>query len=151
MSKARFDYILYIRADADRVWNGLVDVAFTRLYWLHENVSDWAVGSGWEHVRADGSGVVDIVGRVEESDWPRRLVLTWAQPEDETIPGRTSRVAFDLSPEGWPNGPWTGLRITHSDLEPDSEMFRSISHGWPALLSGLKTLLETGEYPPAWS
>ena len=60
----------------------------TRLYWMHENVSDWKPGSRWEHKRTDPQGTVDIVGEVVEFDPPKRLVLTgcpiraWAARED---------------------------------------------------------------------
>ena len=44
-----------------------------------------------------------------------------------------------------PMGPMVMLTVTHDDSEPDSEMLRGVSGGWPAILSSLKTLLETGE------
>ena len=40
------------------------------------------------------------------------------------------------------------LTVTHDELEPDSEMFHSVSFGWPAVVSALKTLLETGTAGP---
>ncbi|NNF08405.1 MAG: SRPBCC family protein [Candidatus Eisenbacteria bacterium] len=146
MSKPDFVYVNYIRASREEVWKGLLEPEFTRQYWMHEQISDWKVGSSWEHVRLDEAKTPDIVGKVLESDHPNRLVLTWAQPKDADNPEKVSKVAFDLRPvEEWPNGPWTQLTLTHSDLEPGSEMEQSVSYGWPALMSGLKTLLETGK------
>lgn len=142
-TKPEFVYVIYIRATPEAVWNGLIDPTLTRRYWQHENVSDWKPGSRWEHKRSDGSGVLDIVGEVVESDRPRRLVLTWVQPKDAEDASKTSRVTFELEPESWPNGPWTRLRVRHSDLVPGSEMFESVSYGWPALMSPMKTLLES--------
>jgi uncharacterized protein YndB with AHSA1/START domain len=98
----------------------------------------------WTHKRTDAAGTVDIVGEVVGSDPPRRLVLTWAQPKDAKDPEKTSRVTFELEPQEWPGGPWVCLRVTHSELEPDSEMFHSVSYGWPTLMSVLKSLLENG-------
>ena len=115
----------------------------TRKYWMHDNISDWKAGSPWTHKRTDPAGTVDIVGNVVESDRPRRLVLTWAQPAEAGNAEKTSRVSFDLTPEDWPGGPWTRVTVSHTDLEPDSEMLESVSYGWPALMSGLKTLLES--------
>jgi uncharacterized protein YndB with AHSA1/START domain len=86
---------------------------------------------------------VDIVGEVVEFDPPKRLVLTWVPPAEHGQPEKTSRVTITLDPEGWPNGPWTKLQIVHSELEPDSKMFHSVSYGWPGLMSALKTMLET--------
>jgi uncharacterized protein YndB with AHSA1/START domain len=142
--KPQFVYVIYIRATREQIWKGLTDPAFTRQYWMHDNVSDWAPGSSWQHKSTDAAGTVDIVGEVVESNPPKRLVLTWVPPKDAGRPEKTSRVTFDLEPQDWPGGPWVQLRVTHSDLEPDSEMLKSISWGWPALLSGLKTLLESG-------
>lgn len=143
VNKPSFVYVIYVHATADDVWRGLVDPEFTRRYWMHENVSDWEPGSEWTHRRTDDEGTVDIAGQVLESDRPHRLVLTWAAPGDSDDQAKTSQVTFEISPEDWPGGPWVCLRITHADLEPDSEMFHSVSYGWPALMSGLKTLLES--------
>ena len=68
--------------------------------------------------------------------------MTWVPPKDAGNAAKTSRVAFELEPVDWPDGPWVCLRVAHTDLEPDSEMLESVSYGWPALMSGLKTLLE---------
>ena len=91
-------------------------------------------------MRSDGSCTVDILGKVVEIDPPRRLVISWAflhEAQDET---KVSRATFELTPLG----PDTRLKVIHSDLEPGSEMQKGIADGWPAVLSNLKTLLETG-------
>ena len=142
MSEPQFVYVIYIRATADDVWSGLLDPEWTRKYWMHDNISDWKPGSPWTHKRTDPAGTVDIVGQVIESDRPRKLVLTWAQPADAGNPAKTSRVSFELAPEEWPGGPWVRLTVAHTELEPDSDMFRSVSYGWPGLMSGMKTMLE---------
>lgn len=135
-----FVYTIYIAASAETVWNGLIDREVTKAYWGHHNRSDWKPGSRWEHVREDGSGTVDIVGRVVEIDPPRRLVTTWASPENEGDPEKVSRVVYELEAAGED----TKLTVTHSDLEAGSGMLAGISRGWPAVLSNLKTQLETG-------
>ncbi len=146
MSTSSFSYVIYIHAAAEEVWDGLVNPDITRRYWFHENVSDWQVGSEWVHRRTDAEATVDIVGRVLESSPPNRLVLSWALPGEDEDAAAVSRVGFEVSPQGeWPHGPWVGLRIVHSELEPGSEMLKSISFGWPAVLSGLKTMIERPE------
>ena len=82
--------------------------------------------------------------QVLESRPPQRLVLSWEPPsQGADIPG-ASRVSFEISAQNeWPFGPWVGLRIEHSGLEPNSEMLHSITFGWPAVLSGLKTIIES--------
>lgn len=151
MSKPSFVYTTYINASADAIWAGLLEPEFTRQYWLHDNVSDWQVGSRWEHLQAEPPegveapwpvepGRVDIVGEVLESERPTRLVLSWVEPKHEGQAEKTSRVAFDLEPIDWPGGPWTKLVVSHTEM--DDHMAASVSEGWPMLLSGLKTLLE---------
>jgi uncharacterized protein YndB with AHSA1/START domain len=141
MDKPKFVYVSYISSTPEKVFNALIDPEMTKQYWWHNNVSDWKVGSRWEHQVSENPSVVHIVGKVLEFTPPRRLVVTWAQPGDEGNEAKTSRVTYDVEPfEGI-----VRLTVTHDELEPDSEMFHSISFGWPAVISGLKTLLETGK------
>ena len=75
-------YVTYIRASAQQVWQALTDADLTARYWGHANVSDWQPGSTWEHRRVDGSGSVDVVGRVVEAEPPTRLVITFEDSPD---------------------------------------------------------------------
>src|SRR6476646_9316572 len=80
--KSTFVYSIYIAGSAETVWRALLDGAFTRQYWGHDNVSDWQRGSPWEHRRADGTGRVSVLGEVVEVRPPTRLIVTWADPAD---------------------------------------------------------------------
>jgi uncharacterized protein YndB with AHSA1/START domain len=145
MSKPSFVYVTYIRSTAEKIWDAITDPALAGQYWgggCHMNVSDWKVGSKWEHQRNDGSGVADIVGTVTESDRPRRLAITWASPDKAADPEKVSRVVFAFERH---NDETVRLTVTHSELEPGSDMLRGISHGWPLVLSSLKSFLETGK------
>jgi uncharacterized protein YndB with AHSA1/START domain len=144
--KSRFVYEIYIGASAETVWKALLDGEFTRQYWEHENVSDWAPGSRWEHRRAD-DGTVRILGEVLEASPPNRLVITWTDPSDRLSESRHSRVTFEIQPVA----DMVRLTITHDDLEPGSDMERKISTGWPRVLSSLKSLLETGRPLVTWA
>ncbi len=140
MNKPSFVYVTYISATPEKIWNALLDSELTKQYWARNaNVSDWKVGSTWKHVDFDDASIVDIVGKVIESNPPSRLVLSWAHPEDEEHAEKHSRVTFEI--DQMSDG--TRLTVTHEDLEPDSKMLRGIKMGWPAILSSLKTLLET--------
>lgn len=144
MPKPSFVYVIYINASPERIWSGLLEPEFTRIYWWHENVSDWEPGSRWEHRRVGPDPKVDIVGEVLESDRPRRLVLSWVRPEHEGEASKTSRLAFELEELDWPGGPWVQLKVSHTELEDDG-MRESVSFGWPATLSVMKTLVEKAE------
>ncbi|WP_425444609.1 SRPBCC family protein [Streptomyces phaeoluteigriseus] len=136
-------YVTYIRATSKEVWQALTDADLTARYWGHANVSDWEPGSAWEHRRADGSGVVDVVGTVLAAEPPTRLVITFEDTPDAPQPREPSVVTFLVEP----HQDIVRLTVTHEKL-PDREMLGGISHGWPAVLANLKSLLETGEVLP---
>jgi uncharacterized protein YndB with AHSA1/START domain len=147
MSKHNFVYVTYIAATPEKVWRALIDAEITRQYWLdpsaksaaHVNVSDWKPGSRWEHQRVDEAHTVDIAGRVVEFVPPHRMVLSWARPGEFEDNEKHSRVTLDVELYG-PG--LVRLVVTHEDLDP--QMLKGISGGWPAVLSNLKTFLETG-------
>lgn len=139
--KPAFVYVTYIQSTPERVWHALTDADLTAQYWGHSNVSDWQPGSGWQHVRTDGSGIADAAGTVIEAVPPRRLVLTFAPPGDPDA--RPSRVTFDLVR----HAEIVRVTVTHEDLASDADL-EAISAGWPAVLSNLKSLLETGHVLP---
>ena len=137
-------YVTYIESTAERVWAALTDADLTGQYWGHRNVSDWQPGSRWEHQRTDGSGVADVVGEVLESNPPHRLVTSWAAPTG----GESSQVTFEIEPYE----EIVRLRVTHENLAGEQDR-EDAAAGWSAVLSNLKTLLETGHVLPRepWS
>jgi uncharacterized protein YndB with AHSA1/START domain len=141
MADATFVYVTYIATTPEKVWTALIDGEMTKDYWgRHKNVSDWKPGSRWAHEDYE-TGAADVVGQVVESDPPRKLVLTWESARAESGP---SRVTFQIEP-------FMGavrLTVIHEELEPGSPMHQGVSQGWPAVLSSLKTLLETGRAMP---
>ena len=152
MKKPDYVYVSYIASTPEKVWQALVDPEVTEKYWQDPgsgcsrvNVSDWRPGSHWEHRRTDQTGTVDVVGKVVESDPPRRLVFTWARPSELDDETKHSRVSFDIEP--YVDG-LVRLTVTHDELEHDQKMFDSVSGGWPKVLSNLKSLLETGRALP---
>jgi uncharacterized protein YndB with AHSA1/START domain len=145
MSKASFVYVIYINTTPEKVWNALIDPEMTREYWgLASNRSDWKPGSPWRHEDYEDAETLLVTGSVLESDPPRRLVLSWAHPEDDGDAAKTSRVAFDI--ETFAGS--VRLTVTHDELEPGSKMQAGITAGWPAVLSSMKTMLETGAAMP---
>jgi uncharacterized protein YndB with AHSA1/START domain len=115
----------------------------TARYWGHENISDWQPGSGWEHRRADGSGVVDVVGRILEAEPPTKLVISFEDTPDAAATRQASVVTFLVEPYE----DIVRLTVTHEKL-PNMEMHNGISQGWPQVLANLKSLLETGDVLP---
>ena len=141
-NKPTFVYVTYIESTPERVWDALTDADLTAEYWGHSNVSDWQVGSVWEHQRTDGTGTADVVGTVVESIAPTRLVTTWAAPGEDP-PDGPSRVTFEIEPYG----EIVRLTATHENLADETEREASAA-GWAAVLSNLKSLIETGSPLP---
>ena len=140
MSQLQFVYVTYILSTPEKVWTALTDAELTAKYWERCNHSDWKVGSPWSHGFAGQAP--DVVGEVLEADPPRRLVTSWSPAEHADNPERRSRVTYEIEPLGEK----VRLTVTHVDLT--EEGFRGVSRGWPAVLSNLKTFLETGRTLP---
>jgi uncharacterized protein YndB with AHSA1/START domain len=145
MNNSEFVYTIYIRSTAEKVWDALVRGDLTRQYWAHENISDWKKGSGWQHVALDEKRTVRLVGEIVEIQAPRRLVLTWIEPQDAADSSRHTRVTFDIEPVT----DMVRLTVTHSDLNAD--MRRKIANGWPRVLSSMKSFLESGQPLNTWA
>ncbi len=134
-----FIYVFYIRTTPERLWEALTNPEFTRQYWGgNANVSDWKKGAKWQHVDRDENDNVYVVGEVLESLPPKRLVLTWADPDDTAD---SSRVTFEIEPIE----DMVRLNVTHGDFKTGSVMAGKVSGGWPRVLSSLKSFLETGK------
>jgi uncharacterized protein YndB with AHSA1/START domain/DNA-binding transcriptional ArsR family regulator len=159
MKKPEFVYVTYIQTKPEKLWQALTEPAFTQRYWGVVLESDWKVGSSVLTQAVPGGEIRDLDQVVLESEPYRRLSYSWHnyQPEHaemfgwtdevfaELIKEKRSKVTFELEPVG----SMVKLTVIHDDFEPDSEMLKGVSEGWPAILSGLKTLLETGEPLPS--
>jgi uncharacterized protein YndB with AHSA1/START domain len=143
MNNTEFVYTTYIKTTPEKLWKAITTPEFTRQYWADGIVSDWKKGSTWKHA----AGAYIMGGEVLESDPPRRLVITWAEPGDGTNIARHSRVAFEIEAIG----DMVRLNVVHNDLLPGSVMAGKISVGWPRVLSSLKSLLETGAALDTWA
>ncbi len=136
---SRFVYVTYIRTTPQKLWEALLKPEFTRQYWFGVTLeSDWKVGSPWKMAYADGK--VTDSGEVLESDPPKRLVLKWQNQFPEMKPEGFTRCTFDISEAG----DQTKLQVVHEIDMDNSRTIAAVSNGWPMVLSGLKTLLETG-------
>jgi len=142
-TKPTFVSVTYIEATPEAVWHALTDADLTAEYWGHSNVSDWQVGSGWEHRRTDGSNIADVVGTVLEAAPPSRLVVTFAGPDAVQEGKQPTIVAFDIEPHEW----IVRLTVTQERFASDDD-YEASAAGWPAVMANLKSLLETGHVLP---
>ena len=139
MPRPEFIYISYIETTPEKLWEALTSSEFTRLYWWDTSVvSDWTVGSPFSLVL---NGKTTDIGEILEADRPRRLSYTFRHILNEAArKERPSRVTFVLEQYGT----LVKLTLTHEDFAEDSVVIDGISKGWPAILSSLKSMLETG-------
>jgi uncharacterized protein YndB with AHSA1/START domain len=147
MRKPEFVYVTYIETTPEKLWEALTSSEFSKRYWFNTELkTDWKIGSPFALVM---DGTTTDVGEVLEFDRPRRLSYTFHHVLSEAArKERPTRVAFTLEP----HGKLVKLTLTHEGFEGGSVILDGISKGWPAILSGLKSLLETGtalEIPPA--
>jgi uncharacterized protein YndB with AHSA1/START domain len=139
MQKPKLVYTTFIRSTPKEVWAAITKPEFTHQYWGGaKNVSDWKKGSKWEHIFEKEPDPVWITGKVRESTPPKRLVISWADPDRLAD---KSRVSFEIEAIE----DMVCLTVTHDKLTAGSKMFRGVSWGWPRVLSSMKTFLETGK------
>jgi uncharacterized protein YndB with AHSA1/START domain len=139
MSKPEFVYVTYIETTPEKLWHALTDGDFTARYWFGARLkSDWKVGSTFEMVRDDGT--VSDRGEVIEVYRPRRLAYTFVNISEKYKDDRPALATFVIEPYG----KLVKLTLTQQGFAEGSKFLDGISKGWPAIMSSLKSILETG-------
>jgi len=130
-------YRLFIRATPEAIWDAITKPEFTERYFYGVRIevrdgrrySSMGDGPAWEEA-------------VVEEDPPRRLVHEWLAAYDPELAAEgPSRVTWELEPR---EDGTTLLTVVHDRLESAPKTAESVAGGWMYVLSGLKTLLETG-------
>lgn len=150
MEKTEFVYATFIRTTPEKLWEALTNGDFTEKYWFGFRIE--------VELKAGGSVRIlpprgkeehgDHAGTVLVCEPNRKLVYTWNQKDTPEIAKKRnglSRVTYELTPMG----PQVKFRLIHEnllpeDIEKDPNTFQGINNGWPAVISSLKSLLETG-------
>jgi uncharacterized protein YndB with AHSA1/START domain len=135
-------YTIYIGSTPEKVWEALTSAEFSRKYFFGFAVEAELKTGGAFIVRApDGS--LHISGEVIECDPPRKLTITWNVNWPALVEqlGQTL-VTYEIEP----SGESVRLTLTESHDRPiDDDILSGGRQGWPAILSSLKSLLETGQ------
>ena len=130
----------YIKTTPERLWEAIVDPKLRAIYAFGVSMEgDLSPGGSFQMVHA---GAAAVIGEGEnlEVDPPKRLVQSMrALWSDEVTAEGTSRVTYEIEPIG----DSCRLLVTHGELREGANA--ELYGGWPMILSGLKTLLETGE------
>ncbi|HEX5696002.1 MAG TPA: SRPBCC domain-containing protein [Acidimicrobiia bacterium] len=131
---------IYIRTTPERLWEAITDGEIRSKYQFGNRiVSDWSPGSRFELTNPNADGPLGE-GENLEVDPPRRLVQSMVALWGEDVKSEgTSRVTWEIEPVG----DSCRLTVTHDQLREDAN--DQLYGGWPMILSGLKTWLETGQ------
>ncbi len=133
--KPNFVFATYIRTTPAKLWDALINPEMTRQYYYHSRVlTDLKVGGKFAYEGPDGQ--INLDGEIVEIVPEKRLVTTfkasWA-PD-----GLPTRIMFEIEQMGEA----CKLTMTHYDYEKSKA---GVEMGWPMIVAGLKTLLETGK------
>ena len=131
---------IYIKTTPERLWEAITDSEMRAKYTFGVGVeTDWKPGSPWKGVTPNAPGPISH-GEVLEVDPPRRLVQSFQALWSEEVQREgTSRVTWEIEPVA------DSCRLTVIHDQLPAHVNDEIFGGWPMILSGLKTLLETGE------
>ena len=141
--KPKFVYVTYIASTPEKVWQALTDPGVTEKYWFGFRVA--ANGKVGEHMTATDPAGKEVHHDVILASEPlRRLSYAWRSLYDEFKRERPSRVTIEIAPFK----DQVRLTVTHDDFDEGSVVFEKITEGWPAVLSSLKSYLETGHSLP---
>jgi uncharacterized protein YndB with AHSA1/START domain len=141
-NRLEHSYGLFIQASPEQVWEALTESRFTMQYFFDSAVqSDWRVGSPYAYTSPDGAQV-KFDGEIVEADPSRRLLQTLNVKLDPRLVNREPlRLGWKIEQAGEA----CLVTVTHEGHEADARVFAMLTSHCEQLLSGMKTLLETGK------
>lgn len=134
-------FVIYIKTTKEKLWDALTNPEMTSQYYYGSKIkSNLETGSTIEYILKDENGkeTAPVSGVIKEIIPYQRLVHTFDFHDQSDSP---SRVAFEIEESDM------GLKLTviHDQFEGETTTFKEVGEGWPYILSGLKTVLETGK------
>ena len=150
MTSPSFVYVTYIATTPEKLWEALTTSEYTEKYFFGTSIrSDWVEGSEVTYSR---NGQVTDYGKIIKCEPYQELAYTWTYVGDGVEGKQPSRVTFEIKPMN----ATVKLKLKHENLQPGDwvekdDTFEGLNNGWPAILSNLKSLIETGKTLPAIS
>ena len=130
-------YAVFVRATPEQVWDAITKADFTEQYFFGARI-DIKDGRRFTQI-----GEMEWDEEVLEAEAPSRLVHRFVAAYDPDMGAEEpSRVTWEIEPQ---DGGITKLTVVHDQLEGAPKTAESVAGGWMYILSGLKTLLETGK------
>lgn len=142
VTESRLVFQIYIRATAEQVWQAITETEFRRQYFFGSTIeSDLKPGSSLRSMSPEGELWSDDT--VLECEPPHLLSHTWRSLWDpQAVDEPPSRVTWRVEPQ---EATVCKLTVTHDQLEASPATARGVSGGWAFIISGLKSVVETGE------
>src|SRR5581483_8758864 len=132
-------YSIFIKATPEQIWDAITKPEFSHKYFY----GSYVTVTPEAYRGLDGEGGDLVIGTVLEYEPPARLVHSWSAMYDAEVAGEdASRVTWEIEAQ---EGGYSKLTVVHDQLEASPKTAESVARGWSYVLSGLKTLLETGE------
>lgn len=150
MTNTSFVYVTYIATTPEKLWDALTRTEYTEKYFFGTQIqSDWQEGSSVTYSR---NGQVTDHGVILVCAPFQQLSFTWNYVGDTVSREEPTRVTFELKSMD----SIVKLTLKHENLLPDDindrdDTFEGFNNGWPAIMSNLKSLLETGKTLPPLS
>lgn len=139
--KLQHVFVTYIKTTKENLWNAIINGDITKKYYYNTTLrSDLKVGSDivFVSVDKDGNEVHNVKGKILEYIEYQKLGYTFQFHDSNDKP---SKVTFEIEEAG----ELMKLTVLHDGFEEKTETYNSVVQGWPYILSGLKTYLETGD------
>ena len=137
MSTPNLVYVTQIRTTPAKLWEALTNPEFIEQYWFgYRNISTWQEGAAIESRNAEGE--LGFQGKILKSVPEKELIFSFIDIRYDEPP---SRVTFRIEPH---SAEAVQLTVLHDEFPEVSALRDRVSNGWPSIVEGIKTLLETG-------
>lgn len=134
-------FVTVIKTSPEKLWAALTDGNITPGYYYGGKFEGTLKpGSDYRYIAPDGGNFVS--GKIIEASAPHRLVATF---KGEWMPGMENDAPSRVTYEILQQGECCRLTLTHDEFDGETPTYQISGGGWPGILSGLKTLLETGQ------
>jgi uncharacterized protein YndB with AHSA1/START domain len=142
-NKPRHVYRIAIKATPEQVWQAITDPAKTSKFWFNCSIrSNWEIGTPFELWNPEGKKQAE--GIILTIDPPQKLVMSWKFLSFPDVANESaSRITWEIDSHAEYSGV-TLVTIVHDEFEQAVNTAKILEKGLPIVLSGMKTLLETG-------
>ena len=137
----KYIFVIYIKTTKEKLWDALTNPEMTSKYYYKSKIrSHFTIGSSIEYLLEDESGkdYSAVYGEIIDIEKNKKLVHSFSFHSNDDQP---SRATFEI--EEVEQG--VKLTLTHDNFDSETITYKEVIQGWPLIISGLKTLLETGK------